>query len=165
MEMTYYLDTFQQSAAQLREELSRHGLEVKAGVWLKSVAVKIQKPSWRNQASIPFSDFIFFSTWVNDESLKLGRLNYNIHALKLRELEGYSIKAREFADAFRTKAKAFAEEWPNISFDFGPLTLMEGWVKLDEQHLDDAIRDLAGKFMKLQGIIDDLLAERKKRGK
>jgi hypothetical protein len=165
MEIPYYLDRFQKSADQFDKELfSQKKLEYKVGVWLESVALKIQQPSWVNVSltARPFQESVFFSVWLNDESIRVGKLYYNIHALQLRQLAGYSIKSREFADAFRGRFRSFQKKWPNVRVDHGPLTLMEGWVALDENGMEDAIRDLAGKFAEIAFIIDELLAERKK---
>ena len=165
METVYYLDKFQKSVDHFNMESFRQkGLECKIGIWLQSVVLKIQNRSWINATptSRPFEESIFFSVWLNDELIQNDKLYYNIHALKLRELKGHAIKSREFADAFRAKFKPFEKEWPNVSVNFGPLTLMEGWVRLDDKNLEDTIRDLAYKFLKIEFIIDDLLTARKK---
>src|SRR5882757_1032732 len=99
METTYYLDKFQKAVDHFDKEFfSQKKLECKVGVWLQSAALKIQKRSWINasQTTRPFGESIFFSVWLNDESIREGKLYYNIHALKLRQLTGYSIKSREF---------------------------------------------------------------------
>lgn len=93
---------------------------------------------------------------------KTGVLNYNIHALKLRQLTGYSIKSRDFAEAFRSRFKPFENKWPNVSVDFGPLTLMQGWVSIDIENPENEIAGLAHQFLEIQFIIDELLKERKK---
>src|SRR5882757_5935517 len=106
METKYLLDKFQSSVDQLDKQLfSQSQLELKVGVWLNSVALKIQKASWLNKSpsAKPFEESIFFSVWINDGAIQEGKLLYNIHALKLRELTGYSIKSREFAEAFRAR--------------------------------------------------------------
>jgi len=163
METKYWLDTFQKSVDRFDRKLfSQKKLECKVGVWLCSAALKIQKRSWLNTspAARPFEESIFFSIWVTDQSIREGRLLYNIHALKLRQLVGYSIKSREFADAFRSEFKSFDKKWPNVSVNFGPLTLMEGWVAMDEGDLETIISDLAHRFLEIAFIIDDLLEER-----
>ncbi|MDN5285933.1 MAG: hypothetical protein JWR38_2207 [Mucilaginibacter sp.] len=165
METPSYLDKFQKSVDHFNmEQFSQKKLECKVGVWLQSVALKIQKKSWINasRTARPFEESIFFSVWLSDELIQSGKLYYNTHALKLRELIGYSIKSREFADAFRTRFKPFEKRWPNVSVNFGPLTLMEGWVTLDNENLEAIIMDLAYKFLEIEFIIDDLLKERKK---
>jgi hypothetical protein len=165
METIYYLDKFKKSVEQFDRQLFiGKNLEYKVGIWLESVVLKIQKKSWINtsQTAKPFEESIFFSVWLNDESVGKSKLHYNIHALKLRQLTDYSIKSREFADAFRLRFKTFEKEWPNVSVNYGPLTLMEGWITIDEEKLEGIILDLAHKFSEIAFIIDDLLAERRK---
>lgn len=164
MRESYYLEVFKKSVDRVDKKLfSQKNLECKVGVWLESVALKIQKSSWINSGTAkPFGESIFFSVWINDQTIQENRLYYNIHALKLRQLTAYSIKSREFADAFRARFKKFEKRWPNVRVDFGPLTLMEGWITLDEDNLEGIILDLAYQFSEIAFIIDDLLAERKK---
>jgi hypothetical protein len=165
METTYYLDKFQKSANQLdQRRLGQNQMEYKVGVWLRSVALKMQKKSWLNTSPTarPFEESIFFSVWLNDKAIRENRLYYNIHALKLRQLTGYSIKSREFAAGFRSRFKAFEKNWPNVSLQFGPLTLMEGWIGIDGQNFENQILELAHQFLEIGFIIDDLLEERKK---
>lgn len=54
-----------------KDIFDRKGLVLKVGVWLNSVALKIQKPSWTNAPLQPlsFQQSIFFSIWVNDDTL------------------------------------------------------------------------------------------------
>jgi hypothetical protein len=165
METQYYLDEFIRITGNLDQQLFRqHQLELKAGTWLQSVALKIQKRSWLNQSqkARAFEESIFFSVWISDRAIREGKLLYNIHALKLRELTAYSIQSREFAAAFRAKFKPFEKKWPNVSTNFGPLTLMEGWVCVDVKNFGKDLADLAYQFLEIQSIIDDLLTERKK---
>lgn len=165
MDTNYYINKFEKSLTLTDKQLlSQKKLEYKVGIWLNSVVLKIQKQSWRNTSTTakPFEESIFFSVWLNEDTIRQGKLYYNIHALKLRQLAGHSIKSREFADAFRLRFKNFEQKWPNVRVDYGPLTLMEGWVAIDEENLDSIISNLAHHFLDIQFIIDDLLAERKK---
>jgi hypothetical protein len=163
MELSYYLNKFQIIADQLAVTiLNKTQVEIKAGTWIESVSVKLQKKAWANAA--PSASAIFFSAWINDKAIKENKLFYNIHALKLRELNGYSITSREFAAAFRKKFIHFEHEWPNVSTAFGPLTLMEGWEKTDPENPGDTITGLVSRFLKIDFIIDTLLDERKTPG-
>ncbi len=164
MDTQYYLRRFQQIAAKLDKQVfDEQQLEYKAGIWLNSVVLKFQKASWLNSLATakPFSEGVFCSIWINDETLSQGCMHYNIHALKLRELTNYRIKSRDFAEAFRTRFKSFEKQWPNVSTNFGPLTLMEGRVEFDETHFGERINDLAHRFLAIAFIIDELLAERR----
>lgn len=166
IETRVYLDRFQKSADELDVQVNfnQKELEYKVGVWLDSVVLKIQNRSWLNTSpeTKPFEDSVFFSVWLNDESIQKGKIYYNIHALKLRQLTNYSIKSREFSNAFRMRFKPFEKQWPNVSVDFGPLTLMEGWVPFDQKHIEKLVADLASNFLEIAVIIEDLLKERKK---
>jgi hypothetical protein len=165
MDKGYYLDKFQHGLVRLNGELFREKqLELKVGTWLNSVALKIQKKAWVNLSPTakPFQESIFFSIWVNAETIRQGKLYYNIHALKLRELTYYTIKSRDFAEAFRLRFKQFEAKWPNINLGFGPLTLMEGWISLDENNIEKDITQLAYLFLEITPIIDELLSARKK---
>ncbi|OCX53401.1 hypothetical protein BEL04_03620 [Mucilaginibacter sp. PPCGB 2223] len=158
-----YLKLFQKALGGLDlTTFKQKGLELKAGVWLNSVALKIQKSSWRNDDDIPFQSAIFFSVWLNDETLSKNKLYYNIHALKLRELNAYKLKSRDFADEFRKQFKQFEDQWPNVSTAFGPLTLMEGWVSIDGSNLENQIQNLAQHLLNIDFIIDGLLERAKK---
>jgi hypothetical protein len=165
METTLYLEKFGKSADRLdRNLLNRHKMDYKVGVWVQSVALKMQKKSWADAAPTarPFEGSIFFSVWVSDESIRESELHYNIHAFKLRQLAGYKIQSREFAAAFRARFKAFEKKWPNVRVDFGPLTLMEGWIGVDLKNFDKELVDLAHRFLEIHFIIDDLLEERRR---
>lgn len=164
METAYYLDIFKKTGNQLDDLLSQHQLELKVGEWLQSAVLKMQKRSWLNQTQTArqFEESIFFSIWASQETISKNRLYYNVHALKIRELKSYSIQSREFAAAFRSQFKAFEKKWPNVSTNFGPLTLMQGWISSDSENFNDEVLALANNFLEIQFIIDDLLEERKK---
>jgi len=163
MDTAQYLNLFQKATDQLDQSaFAQNQLELKVGVWLNSFVLKIQKPAWQNPNRLPFDGGIFFSVWINGNSIAESKIHYNVHALKLRELSRYKIQSREFAQAFRLRFKPFEHDWPNVSTTFGPLTLMEGWVKIDMIEMGALIANLATKFLSVQHIIDDLLDERKK---
>lgn len=165
METELYLDIFQRAATRLdKADFAKNQLKLKVGIRHNSVVLKIQKATWCNSAgtNATFSDGIFFSVWISDELIIKNQLAYNIHALKLRELRGYSIKSREFAESFRTRFKGLEQDWPNVSISFGPLTLMEGRVEISLDHFEHVIAGLANTFLSIQFIIDDLLAKRVK---
>jgi len=167
METAYYLDKFQKIADELDpKHFSEKKLECKVGIWMDCAVLKVQKRSWINKSQMarPFEESIFFSVWVSAESIRTGKLYYNIHALKLRQLTGYKIKSRDFATSFRMRFKDFQKKWPNVHLDLGPLTLMEGWVVLHEEHFAAIVKDLAYNFSAIAFTIDELLEERKKSG-
>lgn len=114
---------------------------------------------------VEYTSGIFFSIWTNDQSMKNNRANYNIHALKLRDLKGYSIKSRDFAFDFRNAFAPMRSAWPNVSVDYGRLTLIrgwiKGWIKADSVHLEKEILDLMDSFQSLSPLIDRLLESRR----
>ncbi len=156
--LTPWLTILENIATDLSPDLLRkHQLQSKTGEWLNSAVLKLQKETWTDGAGHE----VFFSVWLDTRDLKKSRFNYNIHALKLRLLKEYSIESREFASAFRAKLALHAKRWPNLSTDYGPQTLMQGWLPLDaETFRDDVVRLVEG-FVAIHGIIDELLEERK----
>ena len=168
MSYTLYLDSFEKAADHIDKQLlNQNHIEVETGLWLKSVVLRMQKPSWANRPyEKPQTDSsIFFSIWINDESIKKNKIFYNIHALKLRQLKGYSITSRLFAENFRARFKQFESLWPNVTVDHGPLTLMQGYIALNPEHIQKDILELSNKFLTIEFIIDDLLRTQKLNGK
>ena len=161
MDTRYYLNHFNKAAMLIDEHLFQHE-EIKVDIWLNSVVLKIQRPEWLgNPPAQAFEQSVFFSVWVSNESLKHDRILYNIHALDLRQLKGYRIKSRDFAEAFRKAFKPYESQWPNVSTAFGPLTLMQGQVAYDDEK-PEIISTLAANFAGIQFIIDDLFHQFKK---
>lgn len=165
MDTDHYLHAFQKIAAELAASaLSKTAVEIRVVTWEDCVVIKLLKKYWVNKMpeNKPSGQGIFFSIWLSNKAIKENKILYNIHALKLRELNGYKITSREFAVAFRQKFKPFEHLWPNVSTAFGPLTLMEGWEKCNPQNTGDIIINLVNQFLKIDIIIDALLHERKK---
>ena len=156
MDSIAYLDIFKQAADKLPKE---PGLEIETGIWLNSVVLRVQKEHWRNKLAekAQTDSAIFFSIWLNEDPLKNSKLLYNIHALKLRQLKGYKLTSRKFAAAFRAEFKKVENKWPNVSVDFGPQTLMQGWVPFNFNSLETDVLKLATGFLAIQYLIDDLL--------
>lgn len=161
MDNNYYQRRFEAAIAVCREGRSVDpDLRFFAGPMLGAIAAKVYKEEWASDRRAPLTSpgRIFFSVWVTEESLREGRLLYNIHALKLREFKGYRIVSRGFASRFRDGFKEFQNEWPNVSVAFGPLTLMQGWVALDNETLETDVVGLVRKFERISLMIDEVLA-------
>ncbi|HEY1461837.1 MAG TPA: hypothetical protein VGF44_00300 [Terriglobales bacterium] len=141
---------------------SRDELICKQGFYKNCSVLKLQKASWTNDSmdKIQNTSGIFFSIWVTEKSASESKANYNIHALKLRELKGYSITSRNFADEFRKNFTPMKKAWPNLSMDYGPLTLVEGWFEVDLNRLEENILPLMERFKRISMLIDRLLAKR-----
>ena len=163
MDFTNYKKIFEAASSELNAELpTTSPLQCKAGIWLSSIVLKVQAPSWINDSAKMFESGIFFSVWMGEEDICKKRLFYNIHALKLRHLKNYSIESRKFAKMFREKFIDLKKPWPNVSLDHGPLTLMEGWIPLNEGNLQEDLVKLSRKFFKIAPVIDDVLLNFKK---
>ena len=95
---------------------------------------------------------------MNAESAQESRALYNIHALKLRELKSYRIASRDFAKEFRNNF--VKKSWPNVSVDYGPLTLMEGWEEVALDELEADILRMLERFHQVSPLLDHLLDKR-----
>ncbi|KFF07697.1 hypothetical protein [Chryseobacterium luteum] len=160
MDYNFYKRNFQEAVEDIFfRQFDDLGLKLSVEEVLESVALKIYKPEWSNDFKSPLNSKsrIFFSVWVNDKTIKEGKLYYNIHALKLRELKGYKISSRNFAEKFRNKFIEYQKEWENADVHFGPLILMEGWINLNIETIQNDIIDLAWNFLKISPVIDDTL--------
>ena len=162
MDTSFYLDKFQNAAAQLDKKLfTKKKIEVAVVMYGEDcVVLKLYKKGWTNPLQDPLTSTsrIFFSVWVSGSILDEQKIFYNIHALKLRQLKGYSIQSRKFADIFRNSFKNFEHKWENVSVNFGPLTLMEGWIKMDLENFQGEILKLANNFLEIEHLVDETLA-------
>ncbi len=160
MDDNFYLDRFHLAASGISEEiLNTYGLKLSIDTILESVVLKVYKPEWSGTPQSPLNaeGRIFFSVWVNDKTIREEKIFYNIHALKLRMLKAYKISSRDFAQNFRKEFSIHQSEWPNVSVDYGPLTLLEGWTELNKDTIEQNIHELVQKFLKISPVIDNLL--------
>ncbi|MEO8770742.1 MAG: hypothetical protein ABI402_11670 [Ferruginibacter sp.] len=160
MDYNFFLTKFHNSADRLDKKiLHKNKLEVSVGIYVDSVFLKLFKKSWMNNGEEEASTKtkLFFSIWINDKTMQEKKIFYNIHALKLRQLKGYSITSRDFADRFRNKFKNMEQHWENVSVNFGPLTLMEGWVPLNIENMENTIVNLAKNFLMIDHLVDETL--------
>ena len=160
MDYGLYLKEFQKSVSKLdKNKLDSTQLEVSISTILNCVCLKLYKRKWTNDYEDPMNakTRIFFSVWISDKAIQEEKIFYNIHAFKLRQLNGYSISSRAFADNFRKHFKPFQSDWENVSVNFGPLTLMEGWKAFDIENPENIIAGLANNFINISYLIDDAL--------
>jgi hypothetical protein len=152
--------SFREIKARYDERHPGQDLLCKQGFYKNCSVLKLQKPSWTNDpmGQVRNRSGIFFSIWINGESAKESRANYNIHALKLRELKSYRIASKDFAEEFR---KNFVKKsWPNVSVDYDPLTLMEGWEEVALNKLEEDIPPMLERFRQVSPLLDHLLDKR-----
>lgn len=137
-----------------------HGLVCKQGFYTNCTVLKLQKPFWTNDsmAQVRNRSGIFFSIWINAESARKSRASYNIHALKLLEMKSYRITSKDFALEFRKKF--VKTPWPNVSVDYGPLTLMEGWETVSLNQLEETVLPMLERFHQVSPLLDHLLEKR-----
>jgi hypothetical protein len=146
------------------DERNRNGLICKQGSYKACSVLKLQKPSWTNDPMdrVENTSGIFFSVWTNEASTSKSRANYNVHALKLRQLQGYSITSRDFANEFRKGFASTRNAWPNVSVNYGPLTLMQGWIEVNSNSFEPGVLVLMERFNHLSPLIDRLLESRRR---
>lgn len=151
----YYLNLFISIANKLNSELqSQYHINISAGLFLDSVVLKLWKNHWIDKNT---GSSVFFSVWLDDKGILDERFYYNIHALKLRKLSGYRIESRKFASAFRERFRKFEKLFPDVSIDFGPLTLMQGYADINEISFENDVNKLISNFLLIEFIIDELL--------
>jgi hypothetical protein len=143
---------------------NHHGLICKQGFYNGCPVLKLQKPHWTNDPmdQVRNTSGIFFSIWLDKNSLAHRRAHYNTHALKLRQLQGYALTSRAFAVAFRRALAPARHSWPNVRTDYGPLTLMQGWFPLDPSTFAADALSLLTRFTHLAPILDQLLASHRR---
>lgn len=140
------------------------GLICKQGYYMGSHVLKLQKASWTNDPMDRAQNEtgVFFSIWISQKSAEQRRVYYNIHALKMRRLKGYAITSRKFAEDFRGMFASRRHHWPNVRVDYGSLTLMEGWIELNDETLEDQLLGLMKNFEPLAALIDGSLNKKLK---
>lgn len=145
------------------DEGENGGLICKQGFYNDCSVLKLQKASWTDDRmdQVENKTGIFFSIWVNEDAASKSRANYNIHALKLRQLKEYSITSRDFAQDFRDGFAPMRDAWPNVSVDFGPLTLMQGWIEIVPKDFEKDVSVLLERFKPVGRLIDRLLDARR----
>jgi hypothetical protein len=161
MNHNVYLQQFAEAAKHIAsKKLRQSGLQMYTGIVLDCVAIKLYKKEWSSDAADPVnaSSRIFFSVWLSEKGINKQQLYYNIHAFKLRELPGHKISSRDFAAKFRSVFAQYIPVWENLRIDFGPLTLMEGWVPFSDTKLAADIIRLAERFTEVAPLIDQTLS-------
>lgn len=161
-----HLDSFQKARRRIvADGRFSHPWVCKTGLWPdsnpKAVVLKLLKQHWAPDPSetIASTCGIFFSVWIDDSAIAAGGLHYNLHALKLRQLDGYRLESRKFASAFRDIFVPISAAWPEVDVGFGPQTLFQGFAKCPQNQVEETTVDLATKFAPLANVIDELLSK------
>lgn len=165
MDYDFYLNKFHLAITEgVKEQLENYRLKVSVDIVLESVALKVYKPEWSSDLRSPLDaeGRIFFSIWMNNETIREGKMYYNIHALQLRKFRKYTLASRKFAQDFRNEFVKYQKNWPNVSVEYGPLTLMQGWVDLKTDSIRENIEELVHHFSEISPIIDTVLEQYKK---
>ena len=131
-------------------------LHCETGRRLDCATLKLQKGHWGDHG---MEQGIFFSVWLGNQDVLKNRFNYNIHALKLGLQKCCGVKPVAFARAFRSRFNPTG--WPNVGADYGPQTLMQGWLPLDLRTFEHDVVGLIDRFASMHHLIDDLLGHRK----
>ena len=139
--------------------LAKHGIVCKQMPFGKEAPLYLAKPEWTNRFDPDRESTIgiFCAIWVAPKTLQEGKFSYNIHSKKIRELPGYKLTARKFADEFRELVKDHVADWPAIRLDYGPTNLLEGY---DHCSLDDFAKRVNSRiegFVSIHQEIDSLL--------
>ena len=137
--MTFALEVFEKIQKEHKASYKKNqGLVIKTGTHLGSSVIKLLKDDWTtdDHLGIKNTTGVFFGIWVDHVGKYSKVVQYNIHALKLARLGDHKIKARGFAESFRKKAKKQISDWPNVSTDHGPLTLLQGSFPFSEASLE-----------------------------
>jgi len=159
--MNKYLRVFQDiEKEQSKELMQKHSLFIKAYIDREhdAVVLKLFKDNWVTGDQYG----IFFSIWIDEKELIKNRVAYNIHAIKISLLKQYSLKARIFAESFRKSVRNKVKKWPNISFDYGPHTLIQGYISSDLGALKAKSLILIENFICIHTVIDGLLSKSEK---
>jgi hypothetical protein len=161
----YCLVQFAKAAKKFEKKIpDGNDIEIQTGIWLNSVVMRLQKKHWANNPyEKPHSgSAVFMGIWLDENAIAENKLFYNIHALRLRQLNGYALQSRAFAISFREKFKKFDHKWKNVSVQYAPQTLMEGWIPLNKEKLEKDILELANNFLEIEHLVDETLLEFKK---
>ncbi len=150
---------FRDIKRQFRPRKNANGLVCKVGRYHGCAVIKLQKPAWTNDSmrKVPNQTGVFFSVWIDPKSIGVAR--YNIHSLKLGKLKHHHIITGDFARAFRRAFARSIKSWPNVRTDYGPQTLMQGWIESHRPRFERDVTALLNRFQLLCPMIDRFLED------
>lgn len=100
---------------------------------------------------------IFCSIWVSPKLLEENQFAYNIHSKGIRNLPGYKLTSIKFASDFRNLVKFSVSQWPNISLDHGPTTLLDGRETCELDSFTQRVEERIFGFVDISKYVDELL--------
>lgn len=104
---------------------------------------------------------IFCAIWVTPALVAKNQFAYNIHSKAIRKLPGYQLASIPFARDFRQRVSSKVADWPDISLDHGPTTLLQGSDSSDLDDFAQRVEDRILGFVDIATDIDELLEETK----
>ncbi len=149
----------QQEKKLAKKLLNEHQLVCKQLEFGDTAPLYIAKSHWSNRfdPSREKTIGIFFAIWVTPELMKQKKYAYNIHAKQLRDLQGYKLVSRKFAEQFREAVSERVADWPGIRLDYGPTTLLGGNDTCDLDNFGKKIEKRVAGLVSISDDIDDLL--------
>jgi len=143
-------------AAKLKKS---HGLICKQLAFGDCSPLYIAKPHWTNRFDENRTSTVgvFCAIWVSEKDIKNEKFLYNIHSKAIKDLPGHKLKSREFADEFRRLVKSTVSDWPGISLNHGPVTLLQGSQTCDLDTFAENVEKRIMGFVDIHHHIDNLL--------
>lgn len=119
----------------------------------------LAKPHWTNRFDKERESTIgiFCSVWVSPKLLEKNQFAYNIHSKALRKLPGYKLTSQKFVSDFRSLIESRVSQWPSISLDYGPTTLLQGKETCELDSFAEKVEERIFGFVDIYQHIDDLL--------
>ncbi len=159
--MDKYLNILKQQEHRLAPGLlKRHRLVCKQLTFEGTAPLYVAKPHWTNRFDAEKDSTIglFFAIWVTPQLIERKQFAYNLHSKQLRNLPGYKVTSRKFASEFRIAIKDKVSDWPEISLDYGPVTLFEGRDSCERDSFAQKVEQRVTAFVKIHAEVDTLLA-------
>jgi hypothetical protein len=124
------------------------------------LAVKLPEPQFKHFLLVAKRSPMRFQTVLKDQQ------GYYLNPECLCTRTGEPVPripaSRDFANDFRDSFASRRHTWPNVCVDYGPLTLMQGWIEVDPNSLEKDLLLLMERFERLSPLIDRLLESRRR---
>lgn len=160
--MQQYNDILKEQEIKLAAKLlKQHGIVCKQLPFGDCSPLYLAKPQWTNRFDEDRESTIgiFCSVWVDTKYLKKNLYSYNIHAKSLNKLPGYQLKPKIFAGEFRGLVQSSVAQWPGISLDYGPSTLLMGRDVCELDSFAEKVEERMMGYVDIHHHIDHLLEQ------